>query len=205
MVHPEITGTLCASAAGLSRPGGMGSETDLTVAYCLQGNMIGREDKNGPSGSGVNKEVCFTLNAADRPAVVFNRQRSDLLKEQDIASTQSARQHKDATDLISAVDCRNFKELDEVSGTLQAKTTSGYSLNFQNPVREGYVVRRLTPVECERLMGFPDGWTEYGHDRKPISDSKRYSMLGNSIATPCAAYIIQGILEQYAKEEANWK
>ena len=205
VVHPEITGTLCASAAGLSRPGGMGSETDLTVAYCLQGNMIGREDKNGPSGSGVNKEVCFTLNAADRPAVVFNRQRSDFFKEQDIASTQSARQHKDATDLISAVDCRNFKELDEVSGTLQAKTTSGYSLNFQNPVREGYIVRRLTPVECERLMGFPDGWTGYGHDRKPISDSKRYSMLGNSIATPCATYIIQGILEQYEKEEANWK
>ncbi|MDD4493974.1 MAG: DNA cytosine methyltransferase, partial [Eubacteriales bacterium] len=205
VAHPEITGTLCASAAGLSRPGGMGSETDLTVAYCLQGNMVGREDKNGPSGSGVNKEVCFTLNAVDRPAVVYNRQRSDLFKEQDIASTQSARQYKDATDLICAVDCRNFKEFNEISGTLQAKTTSGYSLNFQNPVREGYVVRRLTPVECERLMGFPDGWTEYGHDGRPISDRKRYSMLGNSIATPCAAYIIQGILEQYKKEDANWK
>ena len=204
VVHPEIAGTLCASAAGLSRPAGMASETDLTVAYCLQGNMIGREDKNGPAGSGINKDICFTLNAADRPAVVFNRQRSDLFKEQDIASTQSARQHKDATDLvcdICAVDCRNFNELDDVSGTLQAKTTSGYSLNFQNPVRDGYIVRRLTPTECERLMGFPDGWTEYGHDGKLISDSRRYSMLGNSIATPCAAYIIQGILEQYEKEE----
>lgn len=204
VVHPEIAGTLCASAAGLSRPAGMASETDLTVAYCLQGSMIGREDKNGPAGSGINKDICFTLNAADRPAVVFNRQRSDLFKEQDIASTQSARQHKDATDLvcdICAVDCRNFNELDDVSGTLQAKTTSGYSLNFQNPVRDGYIVRRLTPTECERLMGFPDGWTEYGHDGKLISDSRRYSMLGNSIATPCAAYIIQGILEQYEKEE----
>ncbi|MDR1409783.1 MAG: hypothetical protein LBJ12_05910 [Oscillospiraceae bacterium] len=73
--------------------------------------MIGREDKNGPAGSGINKEVCYTLNSADRPAVVFNRQRSDLFREQDIAGTQSARQYKDATDLVcdvGAVDCRNY-------------------------------------------------------------------------------------------------
>ena len=173
VVHPEIAGTLCASAAGLSRPAGMASETDLAVAYCLQGNMIGRQDENGPAGRGVNEEISFTLNGTDRHAV--------------------------------AVDCRNLREIDEVSGTLQAKATPGYSLNYQNPVREGYVVRRLTPTECERLMGFPDGWTAYGHDGEPISDSKRYSMLGNSIATPCAAYIIQGILEQYEKEESSWK
>lgn len=55
------------------------------------------------------------------------------------------------------------------------------------------IVRRLTPLECERLQGFPDHWTEYGHEEQTISDSKRYQMLGNSIAVPCAAYIIQGI------------
>lgn len=93
-----------------------------------------------------------------------------------------------------AVDCRNLRELPEVSGTLQAKSSSGgYSLNYQNPVRIGFQLRRLMPVEAERLMGFPDFWTEYGQDGKPISDSKRYSMLGNSIAVPCAAYIMQGI------------
>ncbi len=212
IVHPEIAGTLCGSGAGLSRPAGMASETDLTVAYCLQGNMIGRDDKNGPAGSGINENVSFTLNAVDRPAVVFNRQRSDLFKEQDVASTQSARQYKEATDLVcdvGGVDCRNLKEIGDISGTLQAKTTAGYSLNYQNPVREGYVVRRLTPVECERLMGLPSGYTEYGHDGSGkatgVSDSKRYQMLGNSIATPCAAYIIQGILEQYEKEESNWR
>lgn len=57
----------------------------------------------------------------------------------------------------------------------------------------GLIVRRLTPMECERLQGFPDHWTEYGHEGQTISDSKRYQMLGNSIAVPCAAYIIQGI------------
>lgn len=55
------------------------------------------------------------------------------------------------------------------------------------------IVRRLTPLECERLQGFPDHWTERGHEGQTISDSKRYQMLGNSIAVPCAAYIMQGI------------
>lgn len=55
------------------------------------------------------------------------------------------------------------------------------------------IVRRLTPLECERLQGFPDHWTEYGHEGQTISDSRRYQMLGNSIAVPCAAYIMQGI------------
>ena len=56
-------------------------------------------------------------------------------------------------------------------------------------------MRRLTPIEAERLMGFPDFWTAYGCDGKEISDSKRYSMLGNSIAVPCVAYIMQGITD----------
>ena len=56
------------------------------------------------------------------------------------------------------------------------------------------LVRRLTPVECERLQGFPDGWTEYGADGRPISDTNRYQMLGNSVAVPCVAYIMQGIV-----------
>ena len=106
------------------------------------------------------------------------------------------------TDLcvVAAVDCRNLKENGDLSGTLQSKTTPGYSLNYQNPVRLGYIVRRLTPTECERLQGYPDGWTEYGHDEKPISDTKRYQMLGNSIAVPCAAYIMEGITQALLSE-----
>jgi len=67
------------------------------------------------------------------------------------------------------------------------------SLNNQNPVLMDFCVRRLSPLEAERLMGFPDFWTEYGYDGKHISDTKRYSMLGNSVAVPCVAYIMQGI------------
>jgi DNA (cytosine-5)-methyltransferase 1 len=97
---------------------------------------------------------------------------------------------------VAAVDCRNMRETPEVSGTLQAKAASGgYSLNYQNPVRTGYLVRRLTPTECERLQGFPDDWTKYGASGKEISDSKRYQMLGNSVAVPCVAYLLQGITD----------
>ena len=200
-IHPEKSGTLCASGAGLSRPAGMASEMDLCVAYCLQGSMIGRADKNGPKGDGINTDICFTLNTTDRHCVAFSQQRSDHYREDNVASTQTARQYKDATDLVvSAVDCRNLKEIGDLSGTLQSKSTPGYSLNYQNPVRTGQTVRRLTPTECERLQGYPDGWTAYGHDGKLISDSQRYQMLGNSIAVPCVAYIMQGIVDALQEE-----
>ena len=59
-----------------------------------------------------------------------------------------------------------------------------------------YIVRRLTPTECERLQGFPDHWTRYGSDsEKEISDTPRYQMLGNSIAIPCVRFIMKNIAD----------
>lgn len=171
-VHPEISGTLCASGAGLSRPAGLASETDLCVAYALQDTMIGRQGHNGPKGSGVSEETCFTLTAAG--------------------------QHS-----VAAVDCRNLRENGGVSGTLQTKESGGYSLNYQNPVRMGYMVRRLLPIECERLQGYPDDWTALDEQGKPISDTKRYQMLGNSVAVPCVAYILQSMAEQLRTEDGT--
>jgi len=51
------------------------------------------------------------------------------------------------------------------------------------------VVRRLLPVECERLQGFPDGWTAVPHKGKPAADGPRYKALGNSMAVPCMRWI----------------
>lgn len=111
-------------------------------------------------------------------------------REGDVASSCKQRDFKDGTDLVCAVDCRNFSEGGETNGTLQAKESGGQSLNLQNTIRTGMIVRRLTPMECERLQGFPDGWTDIGEWRdskgklrKP-SDSPRYKALGNSIALP---------------------
>ena len=62
---------------------------------------------------------------------------------------------------------------------------------------EGFI-RYLTPLECERLMGLPDGWTAYGAEGDAISDRARYEALGNAVALPCADYIMAGIREALA-------
>lgn len=68
------------------------------------------------------------------------------------------------------------------------------------------VVRRLTPTECERLQGFPDGWTDIGEwtdtkgkVHKESSDSARYKALGNSIALPFWFYLLRRIAAQYER------
>ena len=97
---------------------------------------------------------------------------------------------EDMAAYIASVDCRNFCEGGETNGTLQAKESGGQSLNLQNTIRIGMIVRRLTPMECERLQGFPDHWTDIGEwtDEKgkkhKDADSPRYKALGNSIALP---------------------
>lgn len=131
--------------------------------------------------------------------------RSDTLTESDVASTQSARQGKSATDLVCAVDCRNFREGGETNGTLQAKSNGGISYNLQNTVRTGMIVRRLTPMECERLQGYPDGWTDIGEwmdskgKRHKDADSPRYKALGNSIALPFWDFLAKRISAQYLR------
>ena len=50
-------------------------------------------------------------------------------------------------------------------------------------------VRRLTPVECERLQGFPDGHTNVPYRGKPAADGPRYKAIGNSMAVPCMRFI----------------
>jgi hypothetical protein len=56
-----------------------------------------------------------------------------------------------------------------------------------------YLVRRLTPTECERLQGYDDDYTKYGADGKEISDNARYKALGNSVALPCIDFVMAGI------------
>ncbi len=112
---------------------------------------------------------------------------------------------EDMAAYIVSVDCRNFCEGGETNGTLQAKESRGQSLNLNNTVRQNMVVRRLTPMECERLQGYPDGWTDIGEwrdskgkMRKP-SDSPRYKALGNSIALPFWDFLAKRISAQYLR------
>ena len=126
--------------------------------FCITGNAIDRQPQNGGNGIGYQADLAYTLTATDHHAV-FSRQRVDIFKDGEVTSTQSARQHKDATDLV-------------LQGTDQPR-----------------LIRRLTPLECERLQGFPDGWTDIPN----ASDSSRYKALGNSVAIPCVDYVLQGI------------
>lgn len=57
-----------------------------------------------------------------------------------------------------------------------------------------YIIRRLTPRECERLQGYPDDWTRWGADGQEIAETARYRAIGNSIAVPCAVRVFLGIV-----------
>ena len=129
--------------------------------YCITGNAIGRQPQNGGNGIGYQEDISYTLTSCDHHAV-YSRQRADMFKNSDVSSTQSARQYKDATDLVIEPASEQFAVC---------------------------LIRRLTPLECERLQGFPDGWTAI----PGASDSARYKALGNSVAIPCVEYVMRGV------------
>ena len=134
--------------------------------YCIVGNIIDRQPENGGNGCGYQENLAYTITTCDRHAV-YARQRVDEFKDDDIASTQSARQSKDATDLVMEPD-RQYAQL----------------------------IRRLTPLECERLQGFLDDWTNI----PGASDSARYRALGNSVPVPCVEFIMKSLQAVAAME-----
>ena len=68
-------------------------------------------------------------------------------------------------------------------------------MNFLGCLLYRWIVRRLTPRECERLQGYPDDWTRYGADGNEIADTARYKAIGNSICVFCAERVYLGILD----------
>jgi site-specific DNA-cytosine methylase len=111
---------------------------------------------------------------------------------EDLAQTLTARSPH-----AVAFDCRSHTVNNDVSATLQDKSGGGYSLNYINPVMIKRAVRRLTPLECERLQGYLDEYTKFGDDGKEISDAQRYRALGNSMALPCVDFVIGGIADAF--------
>lgn len=78
--------------------------------------------------------------------------------------------------------------------TLLASVGQPFAFWYEGKEQDGFI-RDLTPLECERLMGLPEGWTAYGCKDEPISNHARCFALGNAIALPCAEYIMAGIAE----------
>ena len=175
------------------------------AAICIQGNCIDRADNAGCNGKGWTEDVSYTLNTIDRHAICIGNGQANQLRMSDKAGTLSC-MHDQQVVLCAAVDCRNGTENPDINGTLQAKSTGGLSLNLQNVCRVNKAVRRLTPLECERLQGFPDGWTDIGDwvDRKgkkrKTTDSARYKALGNSIALPPWKWVLKRLCAQYERD-----
>lgn len=128
------------------------------VAYGIQGNLIGRQDHNGPAGKGHTEEgdPMFTLTSTDIHAVAYD-------------------EYNDTTN--------------DIHHALRAGTKQ--STGVLEPTM---AVRRLTPLECERLMGWPDGHTQYKADGTEQADSHRYKQAGNGVASPVAQWIAKHIL-----------
>ena len=197
-IDSRYTGPLSVAPTMSARYGTGGNNVPLVErepVYCIVGNTIDRQPQNGGNGCGWQENIAYTLTATDHHAV-FSRQRVDVFRDDNIASTQSARQHKDATDLVwqqAVYGQTQFGNYSEGCSTLRAQggDNGGGSENLVTggSLSSTLLIRRLTPLECERLQGFPDGWT----DIPGASDAARYKALGNSVAIPCVEYIMHGI------------
>lgn len=132
--------------------------------FCITGNAIDREPENGGNGIGYQEDVSYTLTGFDRHAVCSVSEVVGALCKGDEkgAGSQYVEQGKCVVDLYTC----------EPAGDKDL------------PI---LLIRRLTPLECERLQGFPDGWT----DIPGASDSARYKALGNSVAIPCVDFVMK--------------
>ena len=127
---------------------------------CIAGNAIDRQPENGGNGLGCQEDLAYTLTATDRHAVVELYQKT-----------------------VGAL-CRGDEKGIGNQYVSQDKCIINASCSETH-----HLIRRLTPLECERLQGFPDGWT----DIPGASDSARYKALGNSVAIPCVEFIMSRI------------
>jgi DNA (cytosine-5)-methyltransferase 1 len=130
-------------------------------AYAIAENIIGRQAHNGGNGNGYAENTMYTLNATGIHGVAFQ---------------QNTRN-----------EVRYINGDGQIAGALMAQP----GMKQQNYIQQTMRVRRLTPMECERLQGFPDSYT----NTPTSSDTTRYKALGNSMAVPVMKWIGQRINE----------
>lgn len=188
-------------------------QTLFQPVYCLAGNIIDCSETAGANGSGVKENQSYTLNTVDRPAVAYKvfdaRGNGDGKTVPTITGDHESR----VTDYTAILAERYTNApIQTTTGTLSPGAHAG-SYNGQDAYNDllvrgqdkkllKWIVRRLTPTECERLQGYPDGWTDIGEwtdtkgKRHKVADSPRYKALGNSIALPQWFWIAQK-MKQY--------
>ena len=242
--------------------------TDYT-AICIQGNCVDRSNSASCNGKGWKKDTSYTLNTADRHAVmcmahgqanaeilrnlsptlncdheqpivmsvhqngdgevrmgevantlntnsnasgrnapiIFENNGYSGYRDQGIMSTLSAwevsGQNQQA--VLTKGTVAGFNGYKSIAGSIQYREDTAPTLESNMPgnVLKEMIVRRLTPLECERLQGFPDGWTDIGDyidskgKKKHTADTARYRALGNSIALPPWRWVLKRLCNQY--------
>lgn len=129
------------------------------AVVAVQGSMIGRADKNGPQGSGVNEDVSFTLNTTDRHAVAFSQDSYTKYSENDKCGALRAAggMYGGGSETLVYSTSKNSYHTEAEENLANTLVASDYKdpPTVNSPE---YIVRRLTPTECARLQGFPDWW-----------------------------------------------
>ena len=148
----------------------------VVESYAIQGSMIGRDNKNGPQGDGINEEVSFTLNTVDRHAVYAMTTGSFTQVAEDKAPTVLARDYKDPTAVCYGIgrDTFNQGKNAKFAPTFEEELQPTLVAKGPGAIQSGYTVRRLTPTECARLQGFPDWWCDDLGIAEPTMDDIRY-------------------------------
>ena len=184
----------------------------VVESYGLQGSMIGRADKNGPQGDGVNEELSFTLNTVDKHAVVYaidresfncgqNYARNLGITEDGINSTLKAQGPSAvATPTYSSSKASFFTDAkEELANTLVATDYKDPPLINDNDGID-YTVRRLTPTECARLQGFPDWWcSDLGIETSTMDDLRIWYDIFETFRKATGAYTKPKTLKQITK------
>ena len=185
-------------ARGVDPTCNQGGNVIVQPVICLQGNGIDRADTAGCNGRGWRENVSYTLNTIDRPAVCYDMTHaSDVIR--DCGEVSPTLQSRMGTGGNQIPLCIGNGQADQ----LRCQTSVGAlnCMHDQQCVVSTGVVRRLTPLECERLQGFPDGWTDIGDwidtkgKKHKSADAPRYKALGNSIALPFWLWMLRRMSE----------
>ena len=172
-----------------ARMGTGGNNVPVVHSYCIAGNTIDRKIENGGNGKGILAETGYTLNTVDRHAVaeIYGAKSFCEYESGKVATLRAAggNQGGGSENLVMCVGNGqiNQSHLQEKAGALNC-------MHNQQIVLTETTVRRLTPTECERLQGLPDGYTAGG------SDAARYKAIGNGMAQSCADYVIRRIVDE---------
>lgn len=165
--------------------------------FVLQGSMIGRDNKNGPQGSGVNEDVCFTLDTADRHAVYAMTTGSFTQVEENQSPAIMARDYKDPNVVCPAggytvrrltpTECARLQGFpDNWCADLGTEKPTDEEMYFWHKVFKTYSEVTGCKMKSDKQVA---KWL-----KDPYSDSAEYKMWGNGVALPCVWFVLCGIV-----------